>query len=87
MVKASLKPDFNLLRTNCQDTVNLTRPYRFDLVLLSRDRQGEGLPLLHPLTPAGSPLHFSDQRFSSGGEFVSKETNPDPFKVDQTILV
>lgn len=72
-MKSSLKPDFNLPACGedelCQDTVKLTRPCRFYLVLFACDRLGEGLPSLHPLTPTGSQLLFSDQRFSSGGEF------------------
>lgn len=48
-------------RTNCQDTVKLTRPQRFYLALLACDRPGECLPSLHPLTPTGSQLLSSHQ--------------------------
>lgn len=71
-MKSSLKPDFNLPLCGddklCQDTGKLTRLCRFYLVLLARDSLGEGLHSLYPLTPNGTQLHFSDQRFSSDGE-------------------
>lgn len=65
---ASLRPDCNLSSCGedklCQETVKLEQPYRFSLVLLTRNRLGEGLPSPHPLTPTVSQLHLSDHRFS-----------------------